>query len=111
MESLLQNGGDAIEIVAAPRRIRQCRIDRKRRLAFVLAEDVLNRQRMSQRFYPGGVDLLELIDIVEDRAELARHRLEVGLAQLQPGKMSHPADIVCGEGHGVYFPRGWQCRG
>jgi hypothetical protein len=59
---------------------------------------------MSQGFDPFRIYLLEVVDIVEDGAELTGHDLELGFTKFQSGEMSHPTDIVGREGHRVFSP-------
>src|SRR5262249_48826165 len=46
-----------------------------------------------------GVDLLQLINMLKDGAELPGHRGEFVVVKLQPCKMGNPLDIISGEGH------------
>ena len=50
---------------------------------------------MRQRLDAVGVDLLQLVDVVEDGAELAGHGRQLGVGQLQPGQVGDPA-TSCG---------------
>src|SRR5207248_9046989 len=59
---LLQHSRDAVKIAAAVGSVGQRLGNRQRGRRFVFTEDILDRQRMGQRFDGIGVDLLELLE-------------------------------------------------
>lgn len=72
-------------------------VDRQRGNLFIRAEDVLHRQWVGQWFHPVGVELVELIDVIENRGELLLHSDEIGLGQFEPRQPRHFAYLIDGK--------------
>ncbi len=63
----------------------------------VLAQRLVGPFRLGGR---SGLELLQLLDVGEDRGQLAAEPLDLLVGQLQPGQPGDVADILGGYGHG-----------
>ena len=81
--------------------LREGRLDRQRRGHDIVAEDVLELDRLGGRRDRVGVELGQLGVLIEDVVELAFEPGELGVGQPEAGEMGDMGDVVAGEGgHG-----------
>jgi hypothetical protein len=93
MRGLIQDGRNAVEISLARRGVGQGGIDRQRWRRHILPKNIVNVEGVRQGFDALGVELLQLIDVFEDGAEMASHRGKFGVGKLQSREMGYPANF------------------
>ena len=82
-------------------------LDRERLAGDVVAEDVLELDRLGRRRDRVGVELGEDRVLVEDVVELALEAAELGVGQPEAGEVGDVLDVGSGEGgHGPMIAEG-----
>ena len=64
----------------------------------IFAQGLVGLPRLGCR---AGLELLQLLDVVEDRGELAAEPLDLLVGQLQTRQPGYVADVLRGYGHGA----------
>ena len=98
--SLADDRRDDDEVALAGRRVGQRLLRAERRADDVLAQDVLELDRLGGRRDRVGVELGELRVLVEDVVELALEAAELLVGQAEAGQVSDVSDVVAGQSHG-----------
>ena len=78
--------------------LREDVLDRQRRPDDVLAQDVLELDRLGRRRDRLGVELGQLRVLVEDVVELALEPGQLLVGQAEAGEMGDMGDVVAGQG-------------
>src|SRR4051794_37109197 len=81
--------GDAEEIALARGCVRERGLLVEARLDLVGAEHVAGVAAMRKRGHRAEIELLDLLDVLDDRAELAAERVELAVRNGKPGKLGH----------------------